>query len=213
MTVVALIVLAGRAALPGLDVLRLPRHRLAGRAAGERSAPRSTRPTCARSTRACSAARGPAACCSAPTSCSASATRVLVLVQATLLARIVARAFDGASLARRRARARRCSLLRLRGARRCSLGASRSPGGARPRRVLSELRLALAEQRLRDAAGRARRRRGRGGRGRERRRASTRSRRTSAATCRRSCWRASSRSPCSRWVAAIDLHVGARHAR
>ena len=122
------------------------------------------------------------------------ATAVVVLLQATLLARIVARAFDGASL---RALATEIALLGLAfAAEACSPGASRWPVPV-PRPTSSRSfgssssSGGSAPSRRRWTASRRRRSRRRASR------ASTGSRRTSAATCRRSCWRASSRSRCS----------------
>ena len=137
-TVVAAIFTPARAALPGLDVPRLSRAR--GRPPGGHAAGRPCRPPrrrlvgrlarCAPSTLACWSGRGPRGRCWRSMWRSALATVVPVLVQATLLARIVARAFDGASL--RRARAGRSSLLALAFAARG--GARLGDGGGRPAR-------------------------------------------------------------------------------
>ena len=125
MTVVALIVDAGHPALPGLDVLRLPaaprpRGRgLGGEPRADRSVPgrrrRGAEGTCGRSIRGCSAARALRGRCSSSTARSGSLRRLLVIAQATLLARVVARGFDGASLAD--AEADRAALVAVFGAR------------------------------------------------------------------------------------------------
>src|SRR6185436_18132904 len=76
------------------------------------------------------------------------ATALLVLVQATLLARIVARAFDGAPLS---ALTGSLVLLVLAFAGRGALGWAAEVAGRRAAStVLSELRLALLGQRLRE---------------------------------------------------------------
>ena len=142
MTVVALIVIAGRAALPGLDVPRLPRPAdgRRGRVSGLRR--------CARSTRASFAAPVPRVACSRPTSCSGSAPRCSSCSRRRCSRDIVARAFDGASPARGSRRARRCSGSRSRPAALLAWGFEVA-GRRAASTVLSELRLALVERRLR----------------------------------------------------------------
>ena len=130
---------------------------------------------------------------------------LLVLLQATLMAHVIAEAFDGAALAdvttplvAPRAR--------LRGARRAGVGLR---GRGPPRRLERPLRAPASrscERRLRAqpaALDGVRGRRGRGRRGAGRRR---RSRRTSRATCRRSSW------PCAVPVAVL-VQVALRSTR
>ena len=85
----------------------------------------------ARSTRACCAARVRYASCSPPTPRSGVLAALLVLAQAVLLARVVARAFDGASLADVAAPLALLVAVVVRA--RQPPGASRSPAGARRR--------------------------------------------------------------------------------
>ena len=147
----------GRAPLPGLDVLRVPR---AGRQANEVEAPgrgarasdERARPQAERArSRPAPPAPGPAGAAAARSSTrrSASRRRCSCSLQATLLARIVARAFGGAVARRRLARLSCCSALVVAG-RACARGASRWPGGAPRRRSLSQLRLDSSSARLRD---------------------------------------------------------------
>ena len=149
---------AARAALPGLDVPRLPAPPRGASRAGDRAAPQPE--PCARSTRASSAAPGrSASLLGVDVGARASATALLVLVQATLFARIVARAFDGASL--RAVATRRSSLLALAfaGARRARVGLR---GRGRARRVDASSPSCgsrSSQRRLRNAARGARRRR------------------------------------------------------
>ena len=138
---------AARPALPGLDVPRL----LAAARRGGAGSPGSERPgrlaaTCAPSTRACFAAPARRGSCSASTRRSVSRRRSRPAA-GDAARRIVARAFDGASLADV-APTSCCSRSSSQCAA-CSPGVRgrRAAGGASS--VLSELRLALVERRLR----------------------------------------------------------------
>ena len=176
---------AARHPLPGLDVPRLPAP-VEGRAgsltrARARPAPRTPRPFRPRAPR-----------CRRPDRRGDDPVRP----RSGVGARAHRRPSVRRSIApRRRARARRAYLC-VRSARAARVGI-RVRGSTRrrdrPFRPSAGTRGAAAQA----ESSRARRRRGRGGRRCECLRASTRSPRTSAATCRRSCWRASSHLPCS----------------
>ena len=164
-----------RPPLPGLDLPRAP-------AAGGGGPPAPAEP-CARSTRDSSAVRGRCGSCWPSTRRSAPDRLALVLAGGAD-GHVVAEAFDGASLADLRASSRPRARLRGRGAsawgfevagRRAAWTSSRSSAW----RSWSG---ASARSRPRSTACRAARSRPR------RCRASTRSRPTSPATCRRSCW-------------------------
>ena len=159
MTVVALVADAGRPALPGLDVLRLPgpRDRRRGRVPGRGARAEDRRLAdglrrWARSTRASCAVRGRRGSCSESTRRSGSPRSRSCSLQATLLASVVARAFDGAGLGRRAGRARPA---RARLRRRAALLAwgFDVAGRRAATQVLSELRLDLVERRLRSQPG------------------------------------------------------------
>ena len=126
---------AGRAALPGLDLPRLPRGWVGGDPRGAGATPVAV-PTWTPRLRARARPAAAARAAGAP---------LLALDVGLGLAaaacsrrprcwpRIVARGFDGAPLADAVAAARRCSSLVVAGARRAGLGRPRSRAGARPR--------------------------------------------------------------------------------
>ena len=191
--------LADRAALPGLDLPRVPRParrrgRRRVRPSRSTAAPpacRGLNRPCAPWTRACSAAPGPSRPLLALDTALGVATTAFVLLQATLLARIVAGAFAGAPRERAATRRGRAGA-RLRGPRRARLG----HGGRGPPRGVERALRAAPRARRAPAATRSRPRPTGRSPARSRRppcRASRRSRRTSPATCRRSCSPRSSR--------------------
>ena len=204
---------ADHPALPGLDVPRLPR---AGRRRRADSGPlrRRRRAPAARAPRPVRCARPRASLRRAR----AGAASLLAADAVLGVARGAARPRPGgAARPRRRAlvrtarrsravapTARAAGRRRLRRARRRRVGLrGRRPAGrrARPLPAPARARRAPAHRatRPRSTAPRAPSWR------RSRSRESTRSRRRSRATCPRSCWRRSFRSPCSRWSASIDL--------